>query len=76
LLCKPLPSLAKRNIGEDLARIALIAPAFSHRKSMARQFTAPISSMTARSILCPHVLRGFDRNVLATLGYTKGAAWP
>jgi len=23
-----------------------------------------------------HVLRGIDRGVLDTLGYTKGAAWP
>ena len=26
--------------------------------------------------LMRHVLRGIDRGVLDTLGYTKGAAWP
>jgi len=26
--------------------------------------------------LMRHVLRGLDRNVLATLGYTRGSAWP
>jgi hypothetical protein len=26
--------------------------------------------------LIRHVLRGLDRGVLDTLGYTKGAAWP